>query len=104
MSFKNIRKIIRKLIIENNQKLEILKRKEVGLDHLNQFRIHLSDGSVDILYKKNAVITNSNQTDYKCANISGVIKSQLNFYYDFSGVNCDGYIWININSLKIKNN
>lgn len=104
MSHKSLRKLIRKLIFESSQKIEIISRKEVGLDHLNKFRIYLSDGSVDIIFKKDAVVTNSNQADYKCASISGVIKSQLNYHYDFFGVNCDGYVWIDIDSLKLKNN
>ena len=104
MSLKKIRQIIRGIILEKNQELEIKNRKEVGLDHLNKFRIYLSDGSVDIIFKKDAIVTNSSQADYKCANISGEVKSYLNYFYEFTGVNCDNYIWIDINSIKLKKN
>lgn len=92
---------IRNLISENIQDIKVLKAKQTGLDHLNRFKINLSDGSVDYIDKKYAVITNSQQADYKCANIKGVVKSESNLTYEFIGVNCDGYIWIDENSFKL---
>jgi hypothetical protein len=98
-----LRKIIRNLILENDQKIRVVKSKQVGVDHLNKFKIFLSNGAVDYIDKKNAIITNSSQADYKCANISGIIKSESNFTYSFIGVNCDNYTWIDVNSIKIIN-
>jgi hypothetical protein len=98
-----LRKIIRNLIIEDFQKLKVINSKQVGLDHLNKFKIFLSNGAVDYIDKKNAVITNSSQADYKCANISGIIKSESNFIYSFIGVNCDNYTWIDVKSIQIIN-
>ena len=101
MKNNNLRRIIKELIIENFPQLKVVKATQVGLDHLNRFKVYLSDGSVDYVEKKNAVVTNSKQSDYKCSNISGIIKSESNFVYSFIGVNCDGYIWIDVKSLKI---
>jgi len=96
-----LRKIIRNLILENDQEIRVIKSKQVGLDHLNKFKIFLSNGAVDYIDQKNAVIINSNQADYKCANIKGIIKSESNLDYSFIGVNCDNYTWIDVNSIKI---
>ena len=92
---------IRNMIIENEQKTTVTKAVKIGLDHLNKYRIHLSDGSVDYAEGKNIIITNSQQTDYKCSNINGIVKSESNLGYEFTGVNCDGYIWIDPKSLKL---
>jgi len=101
MKNNTLRNIIRDLITENFQDLKVVKTTQVGLDHLNRFKIYLSNGAVDYVDKKNAVVTNSNQSDYKCSNISGIIKSESNYTYGFIGVNCDGYTWIDVKSLKL---
>jgi len=103
MSLKKLRYTIRKVILENNQELKVVKAMKIGLDHLNKYRIYLSDGSVDYAEGKNAVVTNSNQADYKCSNLIGIIKSESNLTYDFVGVNCDGYMWIDAKSFKLVN-
>jgi hypothetical protein len=103
MKKNTLRNIIKDLINENFQNLKVIKATQVGLDHLNRFKIYLSDGSVDYVEKKNAIVTNSNQSDYKCSNISGIIQSESNFTYSFIGVNCDGYTWIDVKSLKVVN-
>lgn len=98
-----LRKKIRSLIFENDQKLSVVKCIKIGLDHLNKFRIHLSNGSIDYADSKNILITSSIQADYKCSNLEGIIKSESNLEYRFTGVNCDGYVWINAKSIQLIN-
>ena len=50
---------------------------------------------------KKIVVTNSNQADYQCSNIAGYVPSESGFVYEFIGVNCDGYIWLDPKSVKL---
>lgn len=101
MYYNNLRKAIRKILNEEANDLRVEKCVEIGLDHLKKYKINLSNNSADFFQKKNIVITNSNQADYNCSNLAGYVPSESGFVYEFTGVNCDGYIWLDPKSVKL---
>lgn len=103
MNYNKLRKKIRQLINEEKNDLQVTNCVKVGLDHLSKYRVNLSNNSTDYFQKKNMVITNSSQADYKCSNLAGYVPSESGFIYEFTGVNCDGYIWLDPKSVKLSN-
>jgi hypothetical protein len=101
MYYNNLRKTIRKILNEETKDLHVVNCAKIGLDHLNKYRVNLSNDSTDFFENKNIVVTNSNQTDYQCSNIAGYVPSESGFVYEFIGVNCDGYIWLDPKSVKL---
>jgi hypothetical protein len=101
MYYNNLRKAIRKSLNEEANDLRVEKCVEIGLDHLKKYKINLSNNSTDFFEKKNIVVTNSNQADYKCSNLAGYVPSESGFVYEFTGVDCDGYIWLDPKSVKL---